>query len=211
MKKIDHLINDFVSDDDLRPQLCKPHYDNGMIVATNTDMLMLADEKYFDKKYEPVPKFPNYAQIIPHHVRGEFIGTISKKDIDQADRLLSKENIYNECEECNGDGVIVCDCCGQDSDCKDCIGSGMGNILLYKRIDSNIHVGDIGGTLFNLNYLILILKLANHIGSEIKVAILEKKKACVFYVDEIMILVMPILEIDDDQRNKVPIKLTNNI
>jgi hypothetical protein len=132
------MVRSFSEKDDNRVSINKPtFYDNGWVSSTNSHkMLWFMDINY--KNRDDVHIFSKgqgvnalqimekYSSIYEHNEKP--IGKIDLRDIIQVLSSIRKEpeyeEKYTECGQCDGYGVIECDCCGHESKCSDCGGYG---------------------------------------------------------------------------------------
>lgn len=198
MKNLDQVIGLFTSMK--REDMQYPVSDNGNIIATNGHILVIAPEKYFAKKYEAITeKFPAYQRIIPEHDKDKILFTTGYKFVYDESLLLPHEDIFSECERCEGDGYLYTAKQSQVN-CDECDGSGqdqfLGNliptpILDYddKKVKSFIY--SVGSAFFNCNYLQNISRLALPLNEQMKWVRNKKSGANIIYVADIMIILMP--------------------
>lgn len=113
--------------------LHKPnYYDNGYIVSSDSSILAMVHDPEFDKKDCLNSKLAAWGVLSPfaNMYEGEVlpIGKIEISEInriyDEIKKLPEYEDMYKDCSDCDGSGVVECDCCGQESDCETCDGEG---------------------------------------------------------------------------------------
>jgi hypothetical protein len=47
---------------------------------------------------------------------------------------------FDDCEQCDGDGKVECDCCGNLADCEECDGTGEGRSTGNQELDYEYHL-----------------------------------------------------------------------
>jgi hypothetical protein len=195
MKNIvnDYCIRMFVGNDEYRPAMMKVSFQNGFLYATNGYMIGKINADLCIHKYEYVEKFPDCESIISAHV------SVEKK-------TFNVEHLFNElmkieccfkpkmikCDECNGDGTLICDHCDSEYECKNCNGSG--KIKGTELELSGEYNCTIFGMKYKLQYLDLIIRTAVYTGvKEIEISNPDGLKGSVFTVGDFTILLMPTL------------------
>ena len=121
----DYVLSMYVSENNLRPQMCKVFKQENYNIATDSYSVIFVDEKDSGLKYDSDDKSPKAL-----HFLNDFI--FDTTEVIDRNTFLSDfftlERIWysstKACEKCDGSGSIECDCCGNDSDCKECDGSG---------------------------------------------------------------------------------------
>lgn len=141
----DYLLTWFVSGDDYRPQLCKPWVEGEHVCATDAHAFIQIDKKMvaLQEKYQideapaedgfkPKPP-PSIQKLLADKVFGESLTIEIEKLIEG---LAQIEFRFEElpCEVCEGKGTITCKCCDNDSDCRECDGSGDSGTPVNRKI-----------------------------------------------------------------------------
>jgi len=105
MEKLDQIIQLFSSQ--TLENMAMPVSDKGHVISTNGIVLVIAPEKYFTKKYEPVTiEFPAYQRVIPAHDKDKTEFTTDYRLMYEECLLLPHNDLYTECERCEGDGHL---------------------------------------------------------------------------------------------------------
>lgn len=211
--KLDNIIYEFCSTDNIR-RMGHPINNEGNIIATNGHMLIIAPSKYFDGAYEAyTTEYPNYKGIIPIHEKDTILEQDSKVILDEL-LLLPINDIYTECEHCEGEGYLfthnsnkrVCsECYGDKND--EYLGRLIPSIRNCSSYKNKVFVISINDVLFNPNLLLCIYRVAKSIIQPVKWVKIEKNKACIAYIDDIMILINP-LDLNEIDIEELGDKLT---
>src|ERR1700742_3726721 len=119
----DTLLKHFCSRDDLRPAMCKPNIVGDFIYATDAHSWIKIPFIHSLRDYGKHDQTPNFDEVA---VKWKYIEpiTISKKAIAAALSKFEMKPDWKVCKKCKGDGVIECICCGAESNCENCDGSG---------------------------------------------------------------------------------------
>jgi hypothetical protein len=188
------------NDDDLHPQQKRVHRGkNGYLYATNGHIAIRMEQKKVCRQYDEIPNFPNVEKILQ--------GAIERKDnkkavikTDDLVRLLAyavwkREECEDECEECDGKGVIKCEHCESEYDCKKCDGKGYENIYIkeFSLIKNRYrYIIKIGMSTYVADYLYIVALTAMMLQiDEITYLYEDKNKGVVFSFDELDIILMP--------------------
>lgn len=189
--KNDYCIRMFVSSDTLRPAMTKVHLQDGYLYSTNAHIVGKIKADLCVQNYVAVEKYPNAEKIISEHE------SVEKK-------IVSVETLFNdlmkieccfkpkmiECNNCDGDGVYVCDHCDSKCDCKECGGTGK---VSGKELElTSEHDCILFGKKYKLQYLDLIIRTAVYTGvKEIEISNAEGTRGTVFIVGDFLILLIP--------------------
>lgn len=193
MKSIrnDYCIRMFVGSDPLRPQMTKVNLQDGYLYATNAYIVGKIKADLCVQNYVPVEKYPNTEKVISEHE------SIEKK-------IVSVDTLFNdlmkieccfkpkmiECDNCDGDGVYICEHCNSECDCNECGGTGQ---VPGKELElTSEHDCMLLGKKYKLQYLDLIIRTAVYTGvKEIEISNGEGTKGTLFSVGDFTILLMP--------------------
>jgi hypothetical protein len=189
--KNDYLIRQFVASDSFRPAMMKVSLQDGYLYATDAHIVGKINADLCVQKYESVEKYPNAEKIISEHK------SIETKEISVEQlfhELMKIECCFKpkmiKCENCDGDGVYICDHCDSECDCKECAGTGkvaVKELELTSEYDCNLF-----GKKYKLKYLDLIIKTAVYLEvKEIKISNSEGN-GTIFKVGDFTILLMPV-------------------
>lgn len=187
---LDEIIKMYCSLDERRPKLLHPHNDDGVIVATDAHILIVAPEKYFTNKYETVEKFPNYKAIMPIEEK-----PFARVNIERCYEIfanLDSQSVYADCDNCDGSGEAICHCCGGESKCEECDGNGKTTTKIgdrYARLQSAVYFNNV---LFDGAFIKLMCDTAKVLDEPIMVNVLISDKTCLFTIGECKIVPMPI-------------------
>lgn len=142
------FVHSFCSNDKLRVNMTKPTlFSDSLMVSTDAHVLLgfytdkvgsvanWPENEYFkydhDKKIgvNARPVVDSYIQQFFNNPEAKPIGLLDLSAIDKSIAEVRKHNIeytykYEDCPDCDGEGVEVCPCCDSEKDCKTCDGDG---------------------------------------------------------------------------------------
>lgn len=122
----DFILPFFINKDKFRPHFEKIHCsDEGFCYATNSHVLIKVPADNCMFKYDAVPNYPAVESVFKQYEQ-------PNSAVIKLDELVKVTSLFkwvrpldsDICQKCKGTGVISCECCGQDTDCKDCNGNG---------------------------------------------------------------------------------------
>lgn len=194
----DYVLSMYVSDDILRPAMCKVFKQENLNIATDSYSVIYVDDTKPGFKYEEDDKAPNAINLLKNF-------TFDRTENLNRDSLLSNyltlgnkwSKKYKPCDKCEGYGEVECTCCGNDSECEDCDGTGESNEVESFTIPTlsgdKIKLFDrkIGST-----FLHRVIQSAFFLGVEnftVKFNSENTKQAFLFEIDSAKIIVMPTL------------------
>lgn len=190
---LDKIIKSFCGSDEGRPAQQRPILDEGNVVATDANMMIIAPAKYFEGKYEWDDKFPDYKSCIPAHEKENSLFVINNAQVIDYVKGAETEPVYADCTKCEGTGDEMCDSCGHTHDCDQCRGTGKGSFIAREMLNHRYSV-KINDVCLSLKLLYKICLVSELIGKPPVFCLLQKQKACVCYVNDIEILIMPLSE-----------------
>lgn len=222
MKKIDNQIQQFCSTDSRRPLMCEPWIDDENVIATDAHLLLVAPRGYINESYSKCEgKHPAYKKVIPPHEKKQIISISSKYLLDEC-LILPSEDVYEECELCEGVGQLETKKTYKTIDCPECDGTGeddfIGNLIPipYEMEDQEepCYLVKIQNTYFDPNLLLKVSRLAVYLETDIQFVLINQSAACVAYLNEIMVLIMPIVKLGrtekwEEQENVIIIECFN--
>jgi len=201
-KTLDEAVSRYLSSDELRTTLQLPNLEGDVVVATNAENLVACPVKYLKDEYKPVKAYPDWKSIIPpHNCHYKLLFS------DLYQMLLSVEMypVYDNCPDCDGEGELNCYHCGSDYDCSTCNGSGQSPNIIGQEYSRDI-LGQIDGVLFNLNYLNNLRYISETHGyCDIIIKCLQPAGNCIFYVDDILVVICPIRKHEVEILKTLPI------
>lgn len=203
MKKYDSILDLYVSEYAVKPQIMQPHFDkeHNCVVATDGIQMVIIPKELADWDYS-----------VDEHLKGGFVNyrSVSEKcktqkldiplalEVSTLKEVLSKIPqlpVYEiiECPDCEGFGCPKC------SD---------GWLTTKEQIGTEYdlkHEVLIEKVLFNPNLLSNILKVADMNGHEIiEIQVLQKALTCLFIIGEVEIYIMPMKPIDERSKYDDP-------
>jgi len=190
--KNDYCIRQFVSSDTLRPAMTKVNLQDGYLYSTDAHIVGKIKADLCIQNYTAIEKYPNAEKVIKEHE------SVEKKTVSVDtlfNDLMKIECCFKpkmiDCDNCDGDGVYVCDHCNSECDCKECGGTGQ---VAGKEIElTSEHDCVLFNKKYKLNYLDLIIKTAVYTGvKEIEISNgTHETSGTVFTVGDFTILLMP--------------------
>ena len=108
------------------------YYDNGWFASSDSYSLALVKYPDLDKSFCLNSELGIWSVLKPFEECYEESrpcdGLIEvnniKSILSEVHKLPEMKDRYKDCPECDGEGTIECDCCGQDRDCEQCDGEG---------------------------------------------------------------------------------------
>ena len=189
--KNDYCIRQFVSSDTLRPAMTKVSLQDGYLYSTDASIVGKIKADLCVHNYVAVEKYPNAEKVMSEHE------SIEKKTVSVDalfNDLMKIECCFKpkmiECDNCDGDGVCICDHCDSEYDCKECGGTGEkpGNELEL----TSEHDCILFNKKYKLKYLDLIIRTAVYTDvKEIEISNAEGTKGTLFFVGDFIIMLMP--------------------
>lgn len=199
MKQIDSQIQQFCSTEESRKLICKPWVDDENIIATTAHILLIAPKKYVNGSYVKCEgEHPAYKKVIPPHDKMPIITIPYKYLLDEL-LILPSEDIYEDCELCEGEGELTTKKSYKTVDCPMCDGTGddsfIGNLIpapnRMEDQENACYLIKIQSTYFDPNLILKVCRLAAFLETDIQFVKLNEQSACIAYINEIMILIMP--------------------
>jgi hypothetical protein len=189
----DQLLKKFISDDPFRPILNTPVLIDNIVCATNAHVLIKCPVSLLEDKYLPNEAFPDIKKAYECVEYLDNPLTIEGKNLNELLSKIDKYEKFEDCDQCNGDGVVECQCCGHDSDCIECNGSGESRVSLGFRFNKQYDTIKIGEAYFNPNYIQLLSDVQFLERSTIEVLSLKHNKSMVCKIGRIETLIMPVM------------------
>jgi len=213
----DFILPFFVAADDLRPAMCQIHGDaNGFVYATDAHVLIKVPAQDCMLKYEPVDKYPNVEAMF---LKYDFSNSATFKTSSAVEILAAYKWMRpldsDQCTKCEGTGVIECEHCGEEHDCKDCHGKGditkgIANLSLLSTEDY-YQVVKIAGKMFKADFIHILTICAMALNVD-KITVLYNENLYdphIFEVGDARILIMPRTESEDDFIREIKVKQIN--
>ena len=195
----DYILGMYVSDDANRPSLTSIFPNEDYYCATDGHILIATKKGKLGKEYDGIGNYPNALGLIKNNQSNEtyhFDRTEFLQKLYEAEFIWKKTHL--PCEECSGTGSKECKCCGSESDCKDCNGSGESDeIKIFSNLELEGEKIKLFDTYFYPNYLNLILQTAFFLEADtitIRQQKEAKNKSFLFEINDVIILLMPIIK-----------------
>jgi len=124
--KYDMVMQLHTSNESFRPHMQRINNgNNGFAYASDSFTVIKVDENLLGRTYNVIDEWPNAEKIYSQHKSKEVFEFTTDNLISELARI---ENTFlyetETCVECRGEGEVVCECCGNDTECKDCDGEG---------------------------------------------------------------------------------------
>ena len=135
MKELnDFLLNLFTSSDSIRPYMMFPNLKNGIVYASDGNVLISIPENELTLKYKTDDKYPNAGKTI-EDFESKKLSSIKVKVSDIAKELVKARIQFDrysvKCKECKGTGEVEWEYTSKDgdrhykdNDCPECEGDG---------------------------------------------------------------------------------------
>lgn len=193
MQYLDKLIKEFCGDDPLRPAFLTPILDGDNVVASEAHILMVAPKNRFGEVYKPNDTFPKYKDIIPPHDPSITMAEIDINKVMEYYEGIEKMPVYEDCAECEGSAGKNCDCFGQQVDCSVCGGTGQSRNKTGEHIPRHSYCVRIDETFIALDFINTVCKVSQYMNEPLRLVMLQRTSACVFYCSDVMMLLSPLM------------------
>lgn len=200
----DNLLTDFCSKDGYRPGMMVPKTEGNSTYASEAHFFIEIPNHLLSQEYPGNEKSPNFQMALgsillsPRRSEPLLIDKAAIKLFFDAHRTKVE---YENCEQCGGEGTVECHCCGNDSECRECDGTGNGKPTGKVTIPERVKV-KIGPTYLAAHLLEIIVKAS----ADQSLYLINKptdKKAALFQFGEIHCGQMPVMvsDYEDDMEN----------
>ena len=161
--------------------------------ATDSKTLLAIPIKYFDEPIDASNDIPDISFIFSLK-RLTIPLTYTIREIREAYELIPKTADHNDCERCDGWGKINCSCCDSEIECKECSGTGNGELngefyydseYALKFDESYISTDSVGKLIDVFNNLDLMSD------KEVTLISSEKDKPLIFEIGDILFVTVP--------------------
>jgi|GEM_PF-3493566 len=198
------LIPYFTSYDQER--LTEPVVDGDMVVVTNGYILLVIHEKYLPKNTFAgidTRKFPDYRKTIAEHDRNNVLFRVDPEWVINECVELPDQEV--ECADCEGDGLMYSLNKKNNIECLTCQGRGS-----FAEMPREIRSPDDEDeprdkswlfkithgkqfTYMKCSYVLWVAQLAHRLGKPIEWVRLDERAANIAYIDDILVVMMPLL------------------
>lgn len=113
---------------------------DGYYCATDSRLLVMVPKEQITEEIEITTEgTPNFSFVLN---KEKLLDPVKFKLGELVSKLQEVPMIdeYDDCYNCDGDGKVECECCGNLSDCEECDGTGEGRPTGQKEIDYNYHI-----------------------------------------------------------------------
>lgn len=196
MNTYDSIIPQFVSTDEWREPMMKPHLDGDKVIATNGHIMIIVPVKKLSKLYHPSAGYPKYKEVLPRE--DKLFPSPLRISVEKMRAVLSevpKVPVKIDCSICEGNGYFIVknDLDVLDSkSCEYCDGEGDvdSKELHYDWVHHKIKIGE---GYFNPDYIEVILNVAEINDTKfLNLRNSDETKANQIEFDDILILIMPV-------------------
>jgi hypothetical protein len=190
--KNDYCLLHFVGTDDMRPVMKNISRKGRYVYATNGSILAKVSRSKCMIDYPFVEKYPDADSVIDQIIPE--VNTLFKTN-ELFEIIMKLKPILKHkeesCDWCAGTGKVDCHCCGHNSKCNDCAGTGQSttsDLVLFS--DDHFKVC---GKLLSVENMSLLMMVAKYTGaSKIQAYTMnDKYKGVLFIVGVFKILIMP--------------------
>lgn len=192
----DYILKRHAISDDLRPILKKVSTEGSYVVScANGHMATRVKKKHVGLEYAEIEGYPSTNKHFDKESR--------EQSIINVDALIPLLNSFQyklemkPCEDCDGSGEAICDCCGNNTECEECDGSGergtpepMSLVLPETDVYMPVKV-DVLGVSLNAVYITMIINAALMVGAKkLKVNHMKEEKSTIFIAGNVEFLLM---------------------
>ena len=165
--------------------------------ATNARLMLFFDKELVKGlKLDKTPR-SKVMQVVPKTMEKNFKIKVSLIEAAISKTPLIEEVIETEteCKECDGEGDVICDCCGFEHICEKCDGEGYIHTSesTGKLIPDVLSVIRIGNSTFSVKKLLKLIEIAKELSQESITLIYQKspRNASFFKIGEATLVLMP--------------------
>ena len=206
------ILNEFVSQDDLRPWMKSPFNAFDKTLATNGHVLIATPKisEYIDYTDSKDGYFNTFSTLVikhiypvVHNIEKYYEVTSLKKALAKCPMLEEYDSIIHKCNACNGDGVVDYEFIHNgkthiiEEDCPICDGVGE----IEKKSDKpngKLHYDErklikLNDSTFSVLRIAEIIFVANKLNRGVITLVynIGNKQPCLFKIDDLEMLVMP--------------------
>jgi hypothetical protein len=160
------LISIFLSDNELLPALMVPAVRGGYVWATNGHAAIRIDRDVIADNVAQVEKYPDVQTVFNNAINSTALtGTIKAERLGELLGKLPTYPTYKDCPECEGDKKVTCNCCGNETDCDECNGTGHTDEIIGREFSYDERI-NVGKQAFSPRILQLISKVMQETGEK---------------------------------------------
>lgn len=192
MTEMEELFWSFCSTDHHHKELLAPFSGHGMVMASDAHVMIATPVDSYDGKIPREQTKLKDLQTLIHMLRTEPIFAF------QADQLAGslQEKLIpetEECEQCEGSGLIKCDCCGSFQDCNNCNGTGELEST-DKLIPDPNQLYDWRDKRFSISVIKALLKVSEYAKESTIEAVFWSREAAAacFQIGQFWVVLMPV-------------------
>lgn len=193
----DYVLSLFRSTDELRPAMTKVFKQDKFYLATDSHSVIMVEETVTGLDYQEDEKSPNALSLFENLAHDKEINMDRDNFLSDIFSIEAKWiQHYKYCKKCKGSGTDTCPCCDNDSDCRDCEGTGSSDDVEafskpYLSCGELIKLGD---TTFDPHFINRVLQVAYFLEEKtitFKFLQNEQRKAVLFEIGKAKIMIMP--------------------
>lgn len=197
---MDKLLNLFIGDDELRPWMNKPFFQDGFTYSSDAHIAIAIPQNL---GYEVLEK-PNIGRVFTADnpcnilVDIEEIKATMNINIPNIEEVITK---YTNCVSCNGEGGEECNL-DHWHDCEDCDGDGeiTSKHKTGKMVKSSAYFCDINGSLYATRYVSKMIEACEMLGiTKMELISSAPTRAGIFKHQLASIVIMPVLKVEQDE------------
>jgi len=156
----DKILELFVSDDKLRPKMTQPCKRGEFVFATDARAVIKMPCEIAALDYSRDHDFYDVEQFFD--IERNVTQPIDFEPIEKWFETVPMYPVYQNCSRCDGEGTVYCSCCQNESECRDCGGTGRGKkIGEVPRYSDRYEIDGVGFSYKNLYRLFLLSKNEN--------------------------------------------------
>lgn len=178
--------------DETNKRLAKPFHNGTHVYATNGYSFVSLPKRLYECD-ENKPFADAITKAMNSPLTRAVSRTYSVTGFKEVLAKITKEDEFEDCPQCEGNGYVVCVCCDGESDCKECDGVGHTAKVIGQKYSPN-EITILGSAAIRPVLIEKIVKVCELIREPYFLQILEGSQGVnVFMLGEIHIGIMPIL------------------
>jgi hypothetical protein len=185
----DKILGLFVSDDELRPKMMQPCKRGDFVFATDAYAIIKIPVGIVNLDYSQEHEFYNIEPFF--EVNRNVAQQIDFEPIQKWFDTVPMLPVYEDCDNCDGEGTVYCKHCKNESECPDCNGTGHGKEIGKKP--SHFDRYELDGVGFSYKNLYRLFLLSKNENTPATWKFRDSTKINVFEVKNIEVALMPLV------------------